>query len=403
MNFASLKLLPLSLVLCASHLSGQVIGETAFATDNTGTIYQFDAENPTVYASRFVFAAPPIVIPDNITFSPDGLTVYFTTGLSNEDVQSFPVSDPLSVTKLNTGIPNPIGIAIASDGTVGYVATDVSPSAGIYSFRIAGGSHNLLTAATTTIVSPLFIAISGGYAFVGDYIHGLVYSVTFDNTHNTYAASLIQSFGANNVGGLAISSDGYLYISTGHGGEIYRVPLSAPAGPLTQVMTMGPTAEVDGLAVSNDGKTLFYTCVNPPDPPSMFGGVYSLSTESLPVSAGGVTALTGLEIAQAIDITIMPFPTFSISPPTGLTGSQKKNDFVLVYERFNLLQWDPSPTIGVAGYYVYRNGSKIATLDSTTLSYNDHDIQKGITTTYAVSAFDSAGDESAQTPNIEIN
>jgi len=148
--------------------------------------------------------------------------------------------------------------------------------------------------------------------------------VSFDNTNNTYDAGSgpIQSFGANNVGGLAISSDGYLYISTVYGGEIYRVSLTDLTTRHLVLMTGGPTTEVNGLAVSNDGKTLFYTCVNPSSSPA---GVYSLPTTGvLPVSAGEVTPLDMLGISEAIDIAIMPIPTFSISPPTGLTGSPKK-------------------------------------------------------------------------------
>jgi len=161
MNFASLKLLPVGLVLCASHLLGQRVGETAFVTNNTGAIYQFDAKHPDVSAIEIAIIPPPV--PEYITFSPDGLTVYFTTGLSNEDVHSFSVCDPRSDTNLNTGVPGPFGIAIASDGTVGYVATSgyvMSPS-GIYSFPTAGGSNNPLTATATSIANPLFIAISG--------------------------------------------------------------------------------------------------------------------------------------------------------------------------------------------------------------------------------------------------
>ena len=50
--------------------------------------------------------------------------------------------------------------------------------------------------------------------------------------------------------------------------------------------------------------------------------------------------------------------------------------------------------IGVAGYRIYRDGVEIATTGRT--YYEDHDISFNITYTYTVSAYDAAGNESAQ-------
>ena len=51
-----------------------------------------------------------------------------------------------------------------------------------------------------------------------------------------------------------------------------------------------------------------------------------------------------------------------IDPPTSLTGSQKKNSFGLEYEIYNALDWQASPTLDLAGYYVYNGDERIATL-----------------------------------------
>ncbi len=91
-----------------------------------------------------------------------------------------------------------------------------------------------------------------------------------------------------------------------------------------------------------------------------------------------------------------------LQPPQNLSGNQKKNKFGTFFERFNLLQWNPSPSTGVAGYYVYRNGVKIATLNATTFQYEDHNQKKGAVTSYAITAFDASGDESAPV-DITIN
>jgi len=86
-----------------------------------------------------------------------------------------------------------------------------------------------------------------------------------------------------------------------------------------------------------------------------------------------------------------------ILPVVNLTGHQKKNDFVIAFERFNQLKWEGNSSSGpggVQGYFVYRNGVKIATLSNTTFEYKDHDIKKGVTTSYSVTAFDINGNQS---------
>ena len=59
------------------------------------------------------------------------------------------------------------------------------------------------------------------------------------------------------------------------------------------------------------------------------------------------------------------------------------------------LAWSPSTdNVGVTGYRVYRNGSQIATTAST--NYSDTGLAAGKTFTYAVAAFDPAGNVSAK-------
>lgn len=81
-----------------------------------------------------------------------------------------------------------------------------------------------------------------------------------------------------------------------------------------------------------------------------------------------------------------------LPPPANLRGSQKRNDYAIVYEFFNLLVWDATSE-NAAGYYVYRDGARIATLGASSLQYEDHDRQKGAATLYSVTAFDSGGYE----------
>jgi YVTN family beta-propeller protein len=89
-------------------------------------------------------------------------------------------------------------------------------------------------------------------------------------------------------------------------------------------------------------------------------------------------------------IAITPSPL----PPQNLTGKQKKNDFGILYELFNQLKWQvqPNPSGPAAiGYFVYRNGVQIATLSGTTTKFEDHDVKKGMSNTYAIVSFDING------------
>jgi hypothetical protein len=84
-----------------------------------------------------------------------------------------------------------------------------------------------------------------------------------------------------------------------------------------------------------------------------------------------------------------------ILPPSNFQGNQKKNDFGLVYELYNQLIWTSSPSSETAGYFIYRDGKRIATVDASTHTYKDHRRKKGISYAYAITAFNSEGNESS--------
>lgn len=74
-------------------------------------------------------------------------------------------------------------------------------------------------------------------------------------------------------------------------------------------------------------------------------------------------------------------------PPASLIGVQEKNDFGVAFELFNLLEWEPSPTVGIEGYYIYRDSIKIATVDPSTFAYADHNRRAGVATLYSITSF----------------
>ena len=79
--------------------------------------------------------------------------------------------------------------------------------------------------------------------------------------------------------------------------------------------------------------------------------------------------------------------------PLNLTGRKKKNSFALQYELVNELLWQSNPLETIRGYYLYRGETKIATLGGNIQQYQDHNQTAGVSTTYSVSSFDTAGNE----------
>ncbi len=80
--------------------------------------------------------------------------------------------------------------------------------------------------------------------------------------------------------------------------------------------------------------------------------------------------------------------TTSPTVPTGLTVT------VISSSEINLAWNASTDNVGVAGYKVFRNGSQIATTTQT--SYTDTGLGASTTYTYTVSAYDAAGNNSAQ-------
>jgi len=83
------------------------------------------------------------------------------------------------------------------------------------------------------------------------------------------------------------------------------------------------------------------------------------------------------------------------SVPAGLTAASGSGSVALGWGA-------SSDNVGVAGYTVYRNGSALATVGGSTLSYTDAAVSSVTQYTYAIDAFDSAGNHSAQSSSVSI-
>ena len=117
------------------------------------------------------------------------------------------------------------------------------------------------------------------------------------------------------------------------------------------------------------------------------------------ISFTGATPRYTLSYLPVGDPTFVQFellatPPVSLQPPSNFQGKQKKNNFGFEYEFYNQLVWTLSSSSGVSGYFIYRDGQKIASVGAFASSYGDHNRKKGVVYTYAITAVNSAGNES---------
>lgn len=132
-------------------------------------------------------------------------------------------------------------------------------------------------------------------------------------------------------------------------------------------------------------------------------------------ATGTYRILTSSEVTDTFDFVVFkgPTPQYTLTynplyvefnlishngglePPSHFQGKQKTNGFGWEYELCNLLTWKPSPSTTISGYYIYRDGQRIATVNSSTTTYEDHQRKKGVFYTYAITAFNTEGSESA--------
>lgn len=140
------------------------------------------------------------------------------------------------------------------------------------------------------------------------------------------------------------------------------------------------------------------------DPNALPGSYVILTSSGLTGTFDSVTftgttpqyALSYLPVGSPtfVQFDLLNIPPVNPLPPTDLVGFQGRNDFGTVYELVNTLQWQPSASLNVQGYYIYRNNVRIATVDATTTSFEDHNQPRGAIT-YGVSAFDEIGNTSS--------
>jgi len=104
---------------------------------------------------------------------------------------------------------------------------------------------------------------------------------------------------------------------------------------------------------------------------------------------GDSYAVDAFDAAGNVSAQSEPAAVADVTPPTVPTGLTLQSATVTSIS----FRWSPSTdNVGVAGYYIYRDGSMVGT--SATSSYTDTSLNNGTAYTYEVSAYDAAGNVS---------
>lgn len=373
-------------------------GLTVFVLNNNNTISVIDASTSAFAVSTLVTGPIPAGNWGGLGIdTTPNLYLSIASGAANSHIAQFSGVSPFPFTgNAIITVPSsfPSHIAILPDGSKGYAGftaggvnngvavIDTTPTTFVTTISTGANNLPLTTAAATTTAGPfVFVAVNapvftnpGTLQVIDPSTDIVVASVTISNRVEA---------------GLAISpivaGKQFAYV-TDDLTTVDIVDITHPATPvLSSSVTVGNTP--DAIAITTDG--LFAYVANFSDNTL---SVLNISNPGSPV----VLPLT-IGVGGGPDAIVTGPASFTpvvITPPTNLTGAQKKNDFGLIYELFNLLQWQPGTT-AAASFNIYRDGVLIANVSGTTTKYEDHDRKKNVATTYAVTSVSSSGAESS--------
>jgi len=307
-----------------------------------------------------------------IATTPDGSYLYVGNS-GSDNVSVIDTAKNQVITTIENVGQDPNGCAITPDGKYLYVANTYSNNV-----SVIDTSTNEIVTTTNVGTHPHGIAITpdGRYAYVANMDSNDISIIEIAN--NTVSGSITLDVGVVPFV-LAITPNGQYAYVTNHNNIspfFYVYVIKTSNNTVTSWIT-GTGIQPNGIAITPDGQSVYVSNY--------------LSNNVSVIDTGTNTVLMSINVgAEPGGIAI----TLPLLPPQNLTGKQEKNDFGFEYVLFNLLNWNTPQFYGFAGFFVYRNGNKIATLDRYARQYSDHNRIKGSSATYSVTSFSPTGEES---------
>ncbi len=218
----------------------------------------------------------------------------------------------------------------------------------------------------------------GGYVYINQQVGNLIdfYNVQFYNqgstTYDTYSGLFTQSIGYFPSTALKEIIDKGIPAS--------KVILGKPASTTDAVNT--------GYVVASDLASMIMAFRNSYPTYGWQAGASTWQYSS-DMSGGFINVVTpSFNSAITVD-------TQNPTTPTGLVSTAVSSS------QINLSWVASTDNIGVAGYYVYKNGTIL--VSTTALSYSNTGLTAGTAYTYTVAAFDAAGNVSAQSSSVTVS
>ena len=260
------------------------------------------------------------------------------------------------------------------------------------------------TVSQPPIVKNVVFAVScGGPAYTSE--SGFVYQADTDFTGGATAsntAAAITSPPLYNV----LATDSEIYYNTRYGNFSYNIPLSN--GNYTVILKFAETYWNAG------GKRVFNVNMQGQQVITNLDIFSTVGMDvpydvSLPVSVtNGMLNIvfTSVEDSACVSGIVVTGGTGTLAPDTTPPSVPAGLSALVVSSSQINLAWTASTdpvvpgqvTSGLAGYKVYRNGAQIAT--TTTTNYSDSGLSASTTYSYAVSAYDAAGNVSAKSSSV---
>lgn len=290
---------------------------------------------------------------------------------------------------LESSIPIPGGVymAIAPNGLTAYlIHTDSIEVVDLANETFAGTIYAGYDGAIFPVVSPdsAYLYISR----INDPKEILQYDLS-----NRLIPNFIQSISYAPLGtefrplGLAITADGKTLYFTNIMADNYLVASFDISNPLTPVPG-GYTADMYSidtpifLALTPDQQSLYAT-----DRGSNHTSVYNITSPLNPT------------LRSSISVGVAPGPitiASSSSAPTNVSGCKTKNVFLLQTDYINKLTWSAPVSGSPAAYNIYRDAALTQLAgSSTSLEFYDHGRNPNEIYTYYITAVDSSGNQSS--------
>ncbi len=314
-------------------------------------------------------------------------TTTFNPTVSGASAGSIAITSNLSATPATVGLSGmgtqPVVSATPNSASFGNVAVGNSNS---QSITLANSGNATLTFSQVTVT-------------------GAGYSVSGLSTSTTIAAGSNASFSVVFKPGSAATVPGSIVLTTNASPSQLTIPLSGTGTAATTQLASSPTSLAFGNVSVNSSSTLTSVLTNTGNSNVTLSNVSVIGTG---LSASGVSIGQVLQPGQSANLTVTFAPktigglagasvtVTSNAPPVtiSVTGTGAQHSVSL--------NWSPSTSQGVVGYYVYRSttsGTSFGKLNSSPISasttqYADGSVQGGQTYYYVVTAVNSSNVES---------